>query len=170
MYLNSNFGRTAAGILVCCITTWPAALLADDEVKITAVTATYDHDRETTVFKGDVELVSEAVMLTADQVEIKTLEDGNNNITATGNPLEFMVNEADQESASGVADQAVVQYSDDQINLVGNVTFEQGDVVINTHAVVYNWSTGEFQTSQPEDEAKTSPDEGRTTVIIQLQN
>ncbi len=169
MKLRNRIRRSVIGLLAVCITVWSGTLLAEDEVTITAVTATYDHDSATTVFEGDVDLVSEDVKLAADRVEILTLEDGVNKITATGNPLEFLVMESDEEPASGSAKRAVVHYSTDQIDLSGDVTFMQGDVVINTQAVTYNWTTRELQTSQLDDGSKTSSDD-RTTITIQVQN
>ncbi len=148
---------------------WSVKLIADDEVTITAVSATYDHDSATTVFEGEVDLSSEDVNLIAERVEILTLEDGSNKITATGNPIEFSIRESDEEPARGIANQAIVHYSTDEIYLRGDVTFEQGDVVINTQTAAYNWTTKELQTSESEDESVAQSD-NRTTIRIQIQN
>ena len=148
---------------------WSFMLVANDEVTITAVTATYDHDIATTIFEGDVRLTSEDVKLDAERVEIVTLEDGSNEVTATGSPIIFSVQESGEESASGLANKAIVHYSTDQIYLSGDVTFEQGEIVVETQIASYNWTTRELQTSESEDENVASSD-NRTTVRIQLQN
>ena len=166
---GNRFRKSAIGIFAVCATMWSFMLVADDEVTITAVTATYDHDIATTIFEGDVRLTSEDVNLDAERVEIVTLEDGSNKVTASGDPIKFSVQESGEESASGLANTAIVYYSSDQIHLSGDVTFEQGDIVVETQTASYNWSTRELQTSESEDE-NVAPSDNRTTVTIQLQN
>ncbi len=166
---SNRFRKSVIGILAISAAVWCITLTADDEVTITAVSATYDHDSAITVFQGEVDLSSEDVKLLAERVEILTQEDGSNKITATGNPIKFSIRESDEEPASGVANQAIVHYSTDQIYLRGDVTFEQGDIVINTQTAAYNWTTKELQTSESDDEGVT-PSDNRTTIRIQVQN
>lgn len=165
-----EFFRASISVLAAAMIMCPVVLVADGELTIEAVKATYDQDTSTTIFEGQVDLSSEDVRLTADRVELMMLEDGNGIVTATGTPIEFQVAESSRENyASGIADSAKVDYSTEVIYLIGNVTFEQGELVINTQQASYNWSTRHLETSQIAD-GDIDPSDNRTTIKIQLQN
>lgn len=166
---KNRYRKSVIGIFAICAAIWSVTSVANEEVTITAVTATYDHDSATTVFEGKVDLSTADVKLAADRVEILTLEDGNNRITARGSPIEFLVRELDEEPASGIANNAIVHYSSDRIDLSGDVTFIQGDVIIKTQTVTYNWTTRELQIYRSDDES-TAPSDNRTTVKIQVRD
>ena len=168
--MERRIRKFAINLLAISLTAWPIALIADSELTIEAVKATYDQDTSTTIFEGNVDLSSEDVHLSADRIELVMHEDGNGIVTATGSQIEFRVGKTSEEDqASGYADSAIIDYSDDVLQLIGNVTFEQGEAIVKTQRAWYNWTTKNLQTSQIADE-NIDPSENRTTVKIQLKD
>ena len=168
--MEKGIRKAAISMLAIGLTVWPIALIADSELTIEAVKATYDQDTSTTIFEGNVNLLSEDVFLSADRVELVMHDDGNGIVTATGSQVEFRVGKkSEDEQASGFADSAIVDYSNDLLQLIGNVTFEQGEAIVKTQHAQYNWTTKNLQTSQIANE-NIDPSDNRTTIKIQLQN
>ena len=168
--MEGKIRKTAISLLAVVLMAWSLVLAADSELTIEAVRATYDKETSTTIFEGNVGLYSEDIQLSADRIELVMHDDGTGIVTATGAQIKFRVGKSDgEDQASGSADSAIVDYSDDVLQLIGNVTFAQGEAVVKTQKAWYNWTTKNLQTSQIAND-NIDPSDNRTTIKIQIQN
>ena len=158
-----------AGCLALIVTIgsvgWSGADSNQKQTKIEADYSTFNATDESRVFRGNVVIAQDNMTVIADYVKITTKQDGEQLIEAQGTPIKFQVEETQEDDAAdGVADQVVIDYSTDIVTLTGNVAFEAKDAFIKTHIVIYNLTSGDYESSGADTEEGGAPK--RTTIVL----
>lgn len=144
MKRNSPHRKSQHWLILALLLAVPALAPAiesdkDQPIQIEADSVDIDDGKNTSTYKGNVELVQGSIRITADQVTVTQRQNKSDHIVATGNPVTFRQQTEDNKGTiKGKAKRTEYDANSETLYLIGEAVLTQGKDTFKSDRITYD--------------------------------